>query len=83
MDLSDSKLSEQKTFIARPKIEEHMLISVDKSTHEQHLSRPLKNNKNIKIALTFLTTHNGIFNVTIKNNVFFFATSRNDNGFNQ
>ena len=33
-----SKLLEQIAFIKRPKIEEHMLIIMDKSTHEEHLS---------------------------------------------
>ena len=47
---------EQAAFNTRPKIEEHMLIIMDKSTHEEHLSQPLQtNNKQIKIAVTFLT----------------------------
>ena len=33
-----SKLVEEIAFITRPKIEEHMLIVMEKSTHEQHLS---------------------------------------------
>ena len=32
-----SKLLEQIAFNTRPKIEEHMLINMDKSTHEEHL----------------------------------------------
>ena len=32
-----SKLLEQIAFIRKPKIEEHMLIVTDKSTHEEHL----------------------------------------------
>ena len=39
-----SKLLEHRAFTTRPKIEEHMLIVMDKSTHEEHLSQPLKTN---------------------------------------
>ena len=36
-----------------------MLIVMDKSTHEQHLSQPLQtNNKQFKLAITFLTGYN-------------------------
>ena len=34
------KLLEQIAFKTRPKIEEHTLIIMDKSTHEEHLSQP-------------------------------------------
>ena len=74
-----SKLLEQIAFNARPKIEEHMLIVMDKSTHEEHLSQPLQtNNKQFKIAVTFLTAYNGIFNVTNSNNKFYFIKSITD-----
>ena len=74
-----SKLLEQIAFIKRPKIEEHMLIVMDKSTHEEHLFQPLQtNNKQFKIAITFLTGYNGIFNVTSKNNKFYFFKSITD-----
>ena len=64
-----SKLLEEIAFNTRPKIEEHMLIVMNKSTHEEHLSQPLQtNNKQFKIAVTFLTAYNGIF---IVNNNFF------------
>ena len=60
-----SNLLKQIALNTRPKIEEHMLIVMDKSTHEDHLSQPLQtNNKQFKIAVTFLTAYNGIFNVT-------------------
>ena len=36
-----TKLLEQIAFNARPKIDEHMLIVMDQSTHEEHLSQPL------------------------------------------
>ena len=62
-----SKLLEQTAFITRLKIEEHMLIVMDKYTHEEHLAQPLQtNNKQFKIAVTFLTAYDGIFNVTNK-----------------
>ena len=74
-----SKLLEQIAFNTRPKIEEHMLIIMDKSTHEEHLSQPLQtNNKQFKIAVTFLTAYNGIFNVTNSNNKFRFTKSITD-----
>ena len=53
----------------RPKIEKHMLIVINKRTHEEYLSQSLQtNNKQFKIAVTFLTGYNGNFNVTDKNN---------------
>ena len=52
---------------------------MDKSTHEEHLSQPLQTiNKQFKIAVTFLTGYNGIFNVTDKNNKFYFLKSITD-----
>ena len=36
-----SKLLEKIAFNTRSKIEEHMLIVMDKSVHEEHLSQPL------------------------------------------
>ena len=74
-----SKLLEQIAFNTRPKIEEHMLIVMDKSTDEEHLFQPLQtNNKQFKIAVTFLTGYNGIFNVTNSNNKFYFLKSITD-----
>ena len=56
-----------------------MLIVMDKSTHEEHLFQPLQtNNKQYTIAVTFLTAYNGIFNVTNKNNKFYFIKSNTD-----
>ena len=62
-----------------------MLIVMDKSTHEEHLSQPLQtNNKHFKIAVTFLGGYNDIFNVTSKNNKFSFIKSITDeNGYIQ
>ena len=74
-----SKILQQIAFNTRPKIEEHMLIVMDKSTHEEHLSKPLQtNNKQFKIAVTFLTGYNGIFNVTNSNINFYFMKSITD-----
>ena len=74
-----SKLLEQIAFNTRAKIEEHMLIVMDQRTHEEHLSQPLQTNiKQFKITVTFLTGYNGIFNVTDKNNKFYFAKSISD-----
>ena len=74
-----SKLLEQIAFNTRPKIEEHLLIIMDKSTHEEHLSQPLQtNNKQFKIAVTFLTGYNGIFYLTSENNKFYFIKSITD-----
>ena len=74
-----SKLLEQIAFNTRPKIEEHMLIVMDKSTHEEHLSKSLQtNNKQFKIGITFQTGYNGIFKVTKANNKFYFTKSISD-----
>ena len=62
-----SNVLEQIAFKTRPKIEEHMLVVMDKTTHKEHLSQPLQtNNKQFKIAITLLTPYNGIFKVTKK-----------------
>ena len=74
-----TKLLEQIAFNTRPKIEEHMLIIMNKSSHEEHLFQALQtNNKQFKKAVTFLTAYNGIFNVTDKNNKFYFLKSITD-----
>ena len=80
-----SKLLEQRAFNTRPKIEEHMLIVMGKSSHEEHLSQPLQtNNKQFKIAVTFLSDYNGIFNVITSNNKFYFKkTISDEDGFVQ
>ena len=74
-----SKIFEQIAFNTRPKIEELMLIVMDKSTHEEHLSQPLQANiKQFKIAVTFLTGYNGIFNVTNSFKKFYFKKTITD-----
>ena len=80
-----SKILQQTAFNTRPKIEEHMLIVMDKYTHKEHLSQPLQTkNKQFKKAVTFLTGYNGIFKVTDKNNNFYFTKSiTDDDGFFQ
>ena len=68
-----SKLLEQIAFNTRLKIDEHMLIVLDKSTHEEHPFQPLQtSNKQFKIAVTFPSAFNGIFNVTNRNNKIYF-----------
>ena len=79
-----SKLLEQIAINTRPKREEHMLIVMDKSTHEEHLAQPLQtNNKQFKVAVTFLSAYNGIFNVTSLNNNFYFKKLLNEENFIQ
>ena len=80
-----SELLEQIAFNTRPKIEEHMLIVMEKSTHEKHLSQPLQtNNKRFKIAVTFLTAYNGNLNIKNSNIKFYFKkTISDEDGFSQ
>ena len=79
-----TKFLEQTVFNTRPKIEEHMLIVMDKSTHEELLSQPLQTNKKqFKIAVTFLSAYNGIFNVTNRSNKFYFKKNLIDGDFIQ
>ena len=74
-----NKLLEPIALKTRPKREEHMIIVMDKSTHEEHLSQPLQTNKKqFKIAVTFLYGYNSIFNVTNKNIKFYFKKSLTD-----
>ena len=74
-----SKLLVQIAFNTRPKIDEHMLKVMDKSAHEEHLYQPLQtNNIEFKIAVTFLSAYNGIFNVTNTNNKFYFKKTITD-----
>ena len=50
-----SKLIEQIAFNTRPKIEENMLVVMDKSTHEEHIAQSFRTkNEQFKIAVTFL-----------------------------
>ena len=56
-----------------------MLIVFDKSTHEEHLYQPRQtNNSEFKLAVTFLSAYNGIFNVTNTNNKFYFKKTITD-----
>ena len=73
------KLLEQIAFNTRPKIEEHMLTVMDKSTHEEYRSQPLQtNNKQFEIAVTFLSGYTGIFNATNTINKFYCTKSITD-----
>ena len=79
-----SKLLEQIAYNNGPETEEHMLILVDKPTHEEHLAQPLQTkNKHFKIAVTFLSGYNGIFNVTNLINKLYFRKNFNDGDFIQ
>ena len=50
-----SKFEEQISINTMTKIEEHMLIDIDKSAQEEHLSQPLRTNKKeFELAVTFL-----------------------------
>ena len=62
-----------------------MLIVLDKSTHEDHLYQPRQTNSSeLKIAVTFLSAYNGVFNVTNTNKkIFFKKTITDDDGFLQ
>ena len=78
MELS-TKILERIAFNTRPKIEEHILIVMDMSTHEEHLSVPLQiNNRQFKIGVTFHACYNALFNITDKNNKFYFVKSISD-----
>ena len=67
-----SKVLEQIAFDTRPKIQENNLVVLDKTIHEKHLSQSLPTyNKQCKIAVTFLTGYNGVFDVTNKFKKFF------------
>ena len=51
-----SKLLEQTAFNTRTTSGEHMLVVMDKSTHEDNFSQPLQTEiKRFKVAVTFLT----------------------------
>ena len=55
------------------------MIVLDKSTHKEHLSQPLRTSiMQCKIANTFLTGYNGIFKDTNSNKNFYFAKSITD-----
>ena len=50
---------------------------MDKSTHEEHLSQPLQTNiKQFKMAVTFLTSFNGIFNDTNEKKINFVSQNQ-------
>ena len=58
-------------FNTKPKIEERMLIVMNKSKDEEILSQPLRTkNKQFKPAVTILIGYLGIFKVGNKSNTF-------------
>ena len=74
-----SKILEQIAHNTRPKIEEHLLIVLNKSTHQERLCQPLQStNKQFKIAISFLNDYNCFFNVTNSKNKFYFLKSITD-----
>ena len=78
------KILEQIAHNTRPTIEKQMLIGMNKSTLEEQLSQQLQANiKQFKMAGTFLTGYNGIFNDTNSNNNFFLKSFTNEDGFTQ
>ena len=57
---------------------------MDNFTHEEHLLQSLQTNiKQFKIAVTFVTCCNGIFNITSKENKFYFLKSSDDDEYTQ
>ena len=76
-----SKLLEPIVLNTKSKIEELMLIVMDKPTHEEHLSQPLQTNiKQFKNSVTSLTGYIGIFHVTNSNIKFNFKRRITDGG---
>ena len=66
---------EENTFYTKCKIEESMLIVMNKHTQEESLSQPLQNKYHqFKLADTFLTCYKVIFNLTNENNKFMFKS---------
>ena len=81
MNLKNKSL-EQMAYNTRSKMEEHILIFMDKSSHDEHLLQPLQtNNRQFKIAVSFLSAYNGIFNITNSNNKFYFKKALFDEDF--
>ena len=51
----------------RPKVEQHMLVVMNESVHEEHLSQSLQTSiKQFKIVVNLLIGYNGISNVQTK-----------------
>ena len=74
-----TKILEQIAFNTRSKIEEHILIVMKESIHEENLSQPLiTNNKDFMVGVTYLTGYNGIQNINENNNRFYYITPDNN-----
>ena len=68
-----SQILKQIAFNTRSNVEEHMLIVMEKTVHEENLFEPLQTNKRqFSTSITFLTAYNGIFIATTKKNILFF-----------
>ena len=62
-----SKVLEQNALNTRPKIEEHLLIVTDKSSHEEHLSPPLQTIiKQFELSVTISTGYNAFSMLQLK-----------------
>ena len=74
-----SKILEQIAFNRRSKFEDYMLINMNRTMCEEHLSQALPtNNIQFEIAVTFPIAYNGFFNITSSNNIFYFQESITD-----
>ena len=79
-----SNFSEKKSFKTRPKIEEHMLIVMNKPTQEEHLFQSVQINiKQFELVELFLCVCTGVFKTTNKKYKFSFTYSIQDNDFSQ
>ena len=77
-----SEFLEQMVFNRELKIEEHVLVVMDKLTHEEILSQSIQsNNQIIEVAVTFLTGCNDFFNLRTKINEFYSTVSINNDDF--
>ena len=84
MEFLPSKLLEQIAINTRPKKQEHIMIIMNTSIHEEHLFQSIQtHNKQFKIAVTFLSAYNGIFNVTNSIQMFYSKKSVTDADFIQ
>ena len=78
MDTPNEQM-EQRAFNTTTQFVEKLFNEMNKSTHRENLSQPLRTmNKQFKTAVTFLTGYNGVFNVVSKNNEFHSTTMTND-----
>ena len=76
MNRITSKILEQNAFNTGPKNEQHMLMVMDKSVHEEHSFQPLKTNiKQFKVDIFSLTADIELIIVTNSINKIYFGKS--------